>query len=417
MQRKGIGHRKLEYCPHVECGGIFERCAFAAAPERLGGTSAMNRKKRLTLPGVVLLCLVNLGCGVDRADPKAEAPPEVKVRSVDDRNVFEVEKPERFALTTADQHMAARQLRVTGTVAPDISRSVPVISLATGRVVAVEARLGDTVNKGQVLLRVQSADLSAAFSDYRKAVADERLARTQFDRAKDLYDKGAISMNDLQVAEDADAKAKVDLENTAERIRVLGGNLERPAAIVDIRAPISGVITDQQVTNAAGVAGLGSPNPFTISDLSSVWILCDVFENDLRDVHLGEKSEIRLNAYPDEVFTGVISNVGPVLDPTLRSAKVRIEVRNPGLMKVGMFVTATFHGQKAEIYAVVPASAVLHLHDRNWVYVPGGGKKFRCVEATAGGMLPGNMQEILSGISPGQKVVVNALVLESTVEQ
>src|SRR5262252_4063851 len=365
------GQRKCERCNGRASGTenwntarTWNAAAFSSGvplllhPERLGGTSAMNRKKRLTLPGVVLLCLVNLGCGDDKADPKAEAPPEVKVRSVDDRNVFEVEKPERFALTTADQHMAARQLRVTGTVAPDISRSVPVISLASGRVVAVEARLGETVNKGQVLLRVQSADLSAAFSDYRKAVADERLARTQFDRAKDLYDKGAISMNDLQVAEDADAKAKVDLENTAERIRVLGGNLERPAAIVDIRAPISGVITDQQVTNAAGVAGLGSPNPFTISDLSSVWILCDVFENDLRDVYLGEKSEIRLNAYPDQVFSGVISNVGPVLDPNIRSAKVRVEVRNPGIMRPGMFVSATFQGKGREAHASLPATAI-----------------------------------------------------------
>src|SRR5262249_49745655 len=158
-------------------------------------------------------------------------------------------------------------------------------------------------------------DLSAAFSDYRKAAADEQLTRTQLERAKLLYDKGAISLNDLQVSEDADAKAKVDIENTKERVRVLGGNLEHPTAIVEIRAPISGVITDQQVTNAAGVAGLGGPNPFTISDLSRVWILCDVLENDLSDVRLGEKAEIRLNAYPDRVLNGVIGNIGAVLDP------------------------------------------------------------------------------------------------------
>jgi cobalt-zinc-cadmium efflux system membrane fusion protein len=176
------------------------------------------------------------------------------------------------------------------------------------------------------------------------------------------------------------------------------------------------VITDQQVTNAAGVAGLGSPNPFTISDLSYVWILCDVYENDLAHVHLGETSEIRLNAYPDKVFSGRISNVGPVLDPNLRTAKVRIEVRNPGLMRVGMFVTATFHGQKKEMHAAIPATAVLHLHDRNWVYVPAG-NKFRRVEVTSGGMLPGNMQEILSGIGPGTPVIESALVFQNTVEQ
>src|SRR4029077_6971035 len=112
--------------------------------------------------------------------------------------------------------------------------------------------------------------------------------------------------------------------------------------VVDIVAPVSGVITDQQVTTAAGVAGLKPPNPFTISDLSNVWVLCDVYENDLAGVQVGQSAEIRLNAYPDRTFSGRLSNLGPVRDPNLRTAKVRVEVRNPGLMRVGMFVTATF---------------------------------------------------------------------------
>ncbi len=356
-------------------------------------------------------------CGQSKGDPKAEAPPPVKVESEQDLNVFQVEHPEQFPLATAAAHDSASQLTVTGTVAPDITRSVPVISIATGRVVELHARLGDTVKKGQLLLRVQSADLSAAFSDYRKAVADAKLARIQFERAKLLYDKGAISLNDFQTAEDVENKAQVDVENTTERLRVLGGSVDHPAAILDIRAPVSGVITDQQVTNAAGVAGLGSPNPFTISDLSYVWIVCDVYENDLPSVHVGETAEIHLNAYPNQAFTGRINNVLPVLDPTLRTAKVRIEVRNPGLMRVGMFVTAAFHSQKKETHALVPATAILHLHDRNWVYVPAGDKKFRRVEVVDGQMLPGSMQEVISGIKPGVQVVQNALVFQNTVEQ
>ena len=366
---------------------------------------------------VLSLAIVLAGCGGSKADPKAEAPPTPTVEKEQDVNVFQVEHPEQFPLATAIEHIATSQLVATGTITPDISRSVPVISLATGRVVEVHARLGDAVQKGQLLLRVQSADMSAAFSDYRKAIADEKLAKIQFDRAKLLYDKGAISLNDFQTAEDIENKAQVDVENTTERLRVLGGNIEHPAAIVDIRAPISGVITDQQVTNAAGVAGLGSPNPFTISDLSSVWILCDVYENDLANVHVGETADIRLNAYPDKILAGRISNVGPVLDPTLRTAKVRIELRNPGMIRVGMFVTATFHGQKKETRAAVPASAILHLHDRDWVYVPIGGNKFRRTEVTAGDALPDKMQEIISGIKAGQQLVSNALVLQNTVEQ
>jgi cobalt-zinc-cadmium efflux system membrane fusion protein len=362
-------------------------------------------------------CLWLVGCGSRKGDPKAEAPPPVSVEHEQDVNVVQVDHPEQFPLAIAAANETTSQLIAMGTVNPDVSRSVPVISIATGRVVEIHARLGDTVRKNQLLLRVQSADLSAAFSDYRKAVADEQLARTQLERSKLLYDKGAISLNDLQVAQDTEDKAKVDIENTTERLRVLGADIEHPAAIVDVRAPVSGVITDQQVTNAAGVAGLGSPNPFTISDLSHVWILCDVYENDLAHVQVGETAEIRLNAYPNQVFTGRISNVLPILDPTIRTAKVRIEVRNPGMMRVGMFVSATFHGQKKETHTVVPATAILHLHDRDWVYIPDGEKRFRRVNVVAGTSLPNNSQEILSGVQPGQQVVSNALVLQSTVEQ
>jgi membrane fusion protein, heavy metal efflux system len=365
----------------------------------------------------VLLGLIASGCGDSKGDPKAEAPPPAKVEHEDDANVLQVDKPEQFPLVAAVAHESAWQLSATGTITPDIARSVPVVSIATGRVVEIHARLGDTVKKGQLLLRVQSADISGAFSDYRKAVADEQLARTQWERSKLLYDKGAIALNDLQVAQDTEDKAKVDVENTAERLRVLGASVDHPAPIVDIVAPVAGVITDQQVTNAAGVAGLGSPNPFTISDLSYVWVLCDVYENNLASVQVGETAEIRLNAYPDRVFTGKISNVGPVLDPTIRTAKVRIEVRNPGLMRVGMFVTATFHGQKKETRAALPASAILHLHDRDWVYVPAGDKKFRRVEITSGAMLPGDMQEVVSGVTPGTNVIRNALVFQNTAEQ
>jgi cobalt-zinc-cadmium efflux system membrane fusion protein len=376
--------------------------------------------RRVVFDSTVLtfaVVLIFAGCGQSKGDPKAEAPPPTKVESEQDLNVFQVDHPDQFPLATAVPHESTSQLIVTGTVAPDITRSVPVISIATGRVVELHARLGDSVKKGQILLRVQSADMSAAFSDYRKAAADEKLARIQFERAKLLYEKGAISLNDFQTAEDVENKAQVDVENTTERLRVLGASIDHPAAIVDIRAPVSGVITDQQVTNAAGVAGLGSPNPFTISDLSYVWILCDVYENDLPNVHVGESAEIRLNAFPNQAFTGRVSNILPILDPSIRTAKVRVELRNPGMMRVGMFVTATFHGQKKETHTVVPAAAILHLHDRDWVYIPDGEKKFRRINVVAGTPLPNNSQEIISGVQPGQRVVSNALVLQSTVEQ
>jgi cobalt-zinc-cadmium efflux system membrane fusion protein len=267
------------------------------------------------------------------------------------------------------------------------------------------------------LLRVRSNDVSGAYQTYLKAVNDDRLARQQLQREQILYEKGAIAKSALEQAEDTAQDAKVDLDTATEQLRLIGVDTDHPSGIVDILAPISGVITDQQVTNAAGVQGLGSPNPFTISDLSYVWIICDVYENDLDAVHVGEYADIRLNAYPSRVLKGRIDNILPVLDPNIRTAKVRLEVANPGLMRVGMFATATFYGRQPETRAAVPASAILHLHDREWVYTPVSAGHFKRLEVVAGKMLPGNLQEVVSGIKPGDRVVSNALVLQNTLEQ
>ena len=367
----------------------------------------------------VALCFVLAGCG-NNADVSAAstAPPPVVVEHEENGGTVAVDHPEKFPVVKAGQRVDAPELNVTGTVNPDVSRNIPVISLASGRVVEIRARIGDTVTKGQLLMRVQSSDISQAFSDYRQAVADEKLASAQLSRANLLYDKGAIAQKDVEVAEDAAAKAKVMVENTTERLRVLGADISQPSSLVDIYAPVSGIITEQNVTAAAGVKTLdNSPNLFTIADNSVVWVICDVFENDLPSVHLDEVADIHLNAYPNMVLKGRVSNIGPVLDPNLRTAKVRLEVPNPGVLRFGMFVTATFHGLTKELHATVPAAAVLHLHDRDWVYVPTDDGRFRRVEVIGGKMLPGNIQEIVSGVKPGQPVVSRALIFQNTTEQ
>jgi cobalt-zinc-cadmium efflux system membrane fusion protein len=360
------------------------------------------------------------GCNGKPPDPKAEAPPAAVVQTDTDVNLVHVDHPDQFAVVAATSYATTSTLQVTGTVNPDISRTVPVISIASGRVVEVHVRIGDYVKKGQLLMEVQSTDISGAFGQYLKAVNDERLAKVQFDRAKLLNDKGAIPNSQVEVAQNAEDDAKAALSASEEQLRVLGVDKNNPAAIVKIHAPTSGYIIAQNVTTAgaAGVTYAGSANAFTIADLSHVWIICDVYENDLSTVHLGQKADIRLSAYPDRVLTGVVSNIDAVLDPQIRTAKVRIQVENPNtLMRVGMFATATIHGKASQTHAVVPATAVLHLHDRDWAYVPVGDNKFRRVSVRGGAILPGNMQEILSGIDVGQQVVSNALALQNTADQ
>jgi len=368
------------------------------------------------LPLAALLALV--GCTA-HADPAAEAPPPANIVPGVDPGLFTVDHPEQFPLATAVARPTTSELVVTGTVTPDVARNIPVVSLASGRVVAINARLGDTVKKGQLLLTIRSDDVAGGFDAYRKAVADELLARKQLNRAVDLYAHGAIAQQDLEVAQDAADDAKVTLATATEHLRLLGNDPDKPMGMVDIVAPTTGVITDQEVTNAATVQAYSSPSPFTISDLSSVWIVCDVYENDLSNVRLGDTAEIVLNAYPDRMLKGKVSNIGAILDPSIRTAKVRIEVQNPGMMRLGMFVRATFRGQKSEMHTVVPASAVLRMHDRDFVFVPAPDKKFRRVEVVGGDVLNENtsLQEIKSGLKPGQQVVTNALVLDHVLAQ
>jgi len=378
------------------------------------------RLAAIALQTALLAAFIASGCAQKaRPDQAAEAPPAPTVVTTGDVNALKVDHPEQFPVVAAGKLSEAGSLSVTGTVTPDVSRNIPVVSLASGRVVEINARLGDTVQKGQLLLRVQSADVSGAFAGYRSAVADEKLSAAQLDRAKLLFDKGALAQKDLEVAEDADAKAKIAVENASEQLRVLGADVAHPASTVDILAPASGVITEQNVTASAGVKTLdNSPNLFTISDLSNVWILCDVYENDLGSVRVGQTVDIRLNAYPDRVFAGRVGSIGPILDPNSRTAKVRVELPNPGIMRVGMFVNAAFHGTQNKLEATVPATAVLHLHDRDWVYQPSGANTFRRVEVVGGPILPSSKTQVIaSGLAPGDKVVANALEMQNTVEQ
>jgi cobalt-zinc-cadmium efflux system membrane fusion protein len=368
--------------------------------------------------------LVLAGCGKVQAQSDANAatvglPPPANVVTSKDPSLFSVDRPDQFPLAAATAQPARSELVVTGTVAPDVSRNVPVASLASGRVMAIHAKLGETVQKAQLLMTIRSDDVSGGYATYRMAMADEVLAKNQYERAKDLYEHGAMSLNDLQTAQDAEDKAKIAVDTAAEHLRLLGNDPDKMGTMVDLFAPVSGVITDQQVTNGSTVQSYSSPFPFTISDLSTIWVVCDVYENDLATVKIGDSADITLNAYPDRVFKGRVSNILPILDPNIRTGKVRIEVQNPGFMRLGMFVRATFHGQTSEMHTIVPASAVLHMHDRDFVFIPAENKQFRRVEVVSGDLLQDNtsLEEIKSGLEPGQQVVTNALVLDHVLAQ
>jgi cobalt-zinc-cadmium efflux system membrane fusion protein len=373
-----------------------------------------------TLPLLLVLSLA--GCKHENANRAAEeAPPAAVTASPSESETVKVDKPQRFPIARATTRQVVGSLNVTGSVNPDVSREIPVLSLANGRVVALHVGLGDLVHKGQLVMEVQSPDVSTAFDTYLKTVHDEHLAQITLDRDKLLFDKGAIPESQLQVAQASEDDAKSDLTAAEQQLRILGVDKNNPSDTVKIDAPATGTIISQNTT-AAGAAGItyaGAAGSLLIADLSHVWVICDVFENDLAQVHLGQHADIRLNAFPGKVFAGTISDIGAVLDPTIRTAKVRIQVPNPSnQLRIGMFATATLLAGHAAPVVVAPADAILQLHDRSFVFVPTNTEgTFRRVQIKAGRTLEGNMIEILSGLADGQQVVSNALDLQNTADQ
>ena len=377
----------------------------------------MRRARYVSAPAAALL-LAAAGCGSkEKVDPAAAAPPQVQVVQEADLNLVRVDRPERFATVAAGQHQEIPEIHVTGVVNPDIEKSMPVISLASGRVIGIYAKVGDDVRKGQLLLKILSNDISNAFQTYEQAKADEELSRKQLERAQLLYSHGAISLNDLQVADSTEQKAKVAIQSAARVLETLGADANHPDPVISVRAPSDGTIVEQNVVGTSIIHSPDNqPNLFTIANLSTVWIVCNVFENDLPGVQVGDPVEIKLNAYSDRVFHGRVNNIGKVLDANVRTAPVRIVLSNPGMMRTGMFVTATFYGRRGRALASIPSSAVLHLHDRDWVFTPADNSQFRRVEITAGKVFEGQ-QDVLAGITPGQHVVKDALALSAESDQ
>jgi len=360
---------------------------------------------RYAVTSALLALLVTLGCSNDTkaAPTKAEVTLEP--------GVFEADHPELFSLVKAESRDLPVELQANGTTNPDISKTIHVTSLGSGRVIDLKVRLGDYVKKGQVLMVISSPDLGVANSDYQKAKADEELSRRALERAQQLYSHGAFAEKDLEAAKDTDDKAKVDLRTTAERVHLLGGDPDHPGQLIPLRAPVSGTIVEQNVAGFEGIKSLdNTPNLFTIADLSDVWIVCDVYENDLGDIRVGDSAEIRLNAFPDRVFHGKISDISRVLDPNTRSAKVRIVLGNAdGSLRPGMFAVAKFRSRRTRPRVLVPSTAIMRLQDKDWVFQKEAGNKFRRVEVHGLGTTSDGMQEIADGVKPGDEVVAKAL--------
>ncbi len=375
-----------------------------------------SRAAKCGAAAALLLCLVLLAVSVACSNDSKAAPTKQEITI--DPNLLTIDHPELFQTVKVESRDLPTELNANGTIQPDVNKTIRVTSLGSGRVVDLKVRLGDYVNKGQELLVISSPDLAGAMGDYHKASADEALAAQALERAQLLYSRGALAQKDLEVAENADAKAKSDQKTAESRLRVLGGDPARPSTMIELRAPVAGTIVEQNVAGFEGIKSLdNTPNLFTIADLSSVWVVCDVYENDLGEVHIGDPAEVRLNAFSDRVFKGAVSDISRVLDPNTRSAKVRIVLGNSdGAFRPGMFAVATFRSRKQKPHLVVPATAIMRLQDKDWVFRKESANSFRRLEVQTSG-LPGGLQQIEHGAKAGDELVANALAFSTAASE
>src|SRR6202162_4401738 len=313
-------------------------------------------------------------------------------------------------VVTVQPSKITRTLRLTGAVAYNAFNTTPVITQVGGPVAKILVAPGDRVKRGQPLLEVSSPDYSLLLAAYLKARDTFRVANKNYERAQDLFAHHAIADRDLLQAESDRIQAQADLSAAEQGMKILGipkpEDLEKSpiSAQIPLLAPISGEIVERLVAPGQ-VLTAGTTQAFTISDMSTVWVLANVYQGDLAYVKNGDDVTVQTDSYPD-AFHGKISFVSPALDPTTRTLQARIVVQNPGeKLKRDMYVTVTVIAAAIQNAIAVPDASVLRDDENHpFVYVATASNQFgrRQVEI---GQSQGGQTQVLKGLSPGEKVV------------
>ncbi|MFL6436358.1 MAG: efflux RND transporter periplasmic adaptor subunit [Terriglobales bacterium] len=345
-----------------------------------------------------------------------------------DQTIAKSERPGLFTVSadqmshvqlfTVEPTSLQRLLRLTGAVTYNGFKTTPVISAVGGPVARIVVTPGLHVKRGQPMLYVSSPDFSQLRATYLKASSAFKVADKNFARAQDLYQHHAIAEKDLLDAESARTQAQADMQNSEQALRILG--VKDPQAALKssgapelpVLAPIDGEVVDQPVAPGQ-LLQAGQTQCFTVSDMSTVWVLVNVYQNDLAYVHVGDPVTIQTDAYPQK-FSGTISYVAAALDPASRTLQARIVTQNPGeKLKKDMYVTALVQAGTIQNATSVPDAAVLrNTENEPFVYVNAGNNQFAQRQIAIGQSVGGRTQ-VTSGLKPGDQVVAQgALFLQ-----
>jgi cobalt-zinc-cadmium efflux system membrane fusion protein len=359
-----------------------------------------------------MLLVFIAGCGSGPGEESKMTSYSSGENKADTANLFTV-PPDQMAhiqVVTVEKSNVPRTLHLTGAVAYNAFKTTPVFSAVGGPVQEIRAEPGQNVHAGQTLLTVTSPDYATARSTYLKASSAFQLADKNYQRSKDLYGHKAIAERDLQQAESDRAQAQADLQASEDTLRALG--ISDPESLVKAKntgqlpviAPVAGVIVERLV-GPGQLLQAGATQCFTISDMSTVWVLVNVYQNDLAYVHTGDRVAITTDAYPD-VFRGQISYIADALDPNTRTLPARIVTENAGYkLKKDMYVTATVQAGMQRDALTVPDAAILRdSENQPFVYVQAGTNQFarRAVKVSES---QNGRVVVQDGLKEGERVV------------
>jgi cobalt-zinc-cadmium efflux system membrane fusion protein len=373
-------------------------------------TTPQARTRAFQIAAGVLLVGALAGCGGRQANEMTSFSAQQSKSATPELFTIPQDQMSHVQVVIVEPQKLTRTLRLTGSVAYNAFKTTPVITQVGGPVSRILVVPGEKVKQGQPMLQVTSPDYSQLLDTYLKAREAFRVADKNYARAQDLYQHNAISERDLLQAESDRNQAQADLNASEQAMKILG--IKNPddlakapsSAEIPVIAPIGGEVVERLVSPGQ-VMQAGQTQAFTISDMSAVWVLANVYQNDLSSVRVGDDVVVQTDAYP-QTFLGRISYISAALDSNTRTLQARIVVDNPGeKLKKDMYCTVTVTAGAISNAIAVPDSAVLR-DDENqpFVYVAAGANQFARRQVTIGQSQNGGTQ-ILSGISAGDRVV------------
>ncbi len=331
-----------------------------------------------------------------------------------------VDKQSRIETAIVSASAVNPTVTLAGKVAYGEDRYSKISSPLQGRVVEVRVKLGDQVKVGDVLMVIDSPDITSAYSDFIKEASDLEFSTRAYELAKDLFETKALPLKDLKQAENDLVKARAEFRRAKERLlslRVPAGELEKPLAEqritsrFEMKSPLTGTVVERTVTPGQSVGGDPTQVLFTVADLDKLQVIADVYERDLDLVKVGQVARVTVEAYPRISFPAAIAAVGDVVDPVSRTIKVRAWVTNEAhKLKPEMF--ARLHIQMGEetSFLTIPKEAVLEMDGKQFVYVVEAEGRYSRREVKAAPASADQLR-VVEGLTPGERIVTKGAVL------